>query len=67
MKFLISLLRNIKSQEVPKYLGRWRIEYCDVRITNIVKLANEDHCGACSQYTLDNSHVQNTQSEIKGN
>jgi len=65
MKFIISIIKSIKSKELPTYLGRWRIEYCNVKINNTVKLANEDHCGACSQYSLDKINVTNKQNRIK--
>jgi len=66
MNFIISIIKNITSKEVPTYLGRWRIEYCNVKINNIVKLANEDHCGSCSQNSIDKINFTNKQSEIKG-
>ena len=53
MTFIISIIRNIIPKKIPTYLGRWRIDYCKVKINNIVKLANEDHCGICNQYALD--------------
>ncbi len=53
MKFLISIIKNIIPKQLPTYLGRWKIEYCNVKINNTVKLANEDHCGTCNQYSLD--------------
>ena len=66
MKFIISIINNIKSKEVPTYLGRWKIEYCNVKINNIVTLSNEEHCGGCSQYSIDKINITNKQSEIKG-
>lgn len=65
MKFIIDMIRNIRSKQLPTYLGRWKIEYCNVKINNTVKLANEDHCGSCSQYSLDKINLSNKQSEIK--
>jgi len=53
MKFILSIIRNIIPKEIPISLGRWKIEYCNVKINNTVKLANEDNCGSCSQYSLD--------------
>ena len=53
MAFILSIIRNIIPKEIPTYLGRWKIEYCNVKINNTVKLANEDHCGTCSQYSPD--------------
>jgi hypothetical protein len=52
MNFILSIIRNIIPKELPISLSRWRIEYCNVKINNTVKLANEDHCGNCSQYSL---------------
>jgi hypothetical protein len=66
MNFIISIIKNIKSKELPIYLGRWKIEYCNVKINNTIKLANEDHCGACSQYTVNNINITDKQNEIKG-
>jgi hypothetical protein len=65
MKFIISIMRNIIPKELPTCLGRWRIEYCKVKINNIVKLANEDHCGSCSQYSLDKINYKYKQYDIK--
>ena len=53
MAFILSIIRNIIPKEIPIYLGRWKIDYCNVKINNTIKLANEDHCGTCSQYSLD--------------
>ena len=48
MKFVISLIRNIIPEALPNYLGRWKIEYCKMKINNKIDLANEDHCGCCA-------------------
>lgn len=53
MNVLMSFLRSITPREIPKYLGRWRLDYCKVRINNTIELANEDHCGTCGQYALN--------------
>ena len=66
MAYIISIIRTIIPKELPTYLGRWKIEYCNVKINNTIKLANEDHCGACSQYTLNNINITDKQNEIKG-
>ena len=52
MSYIISIIKTIIPKKLPTYLGRWRIDYCNVKINNTVKLANEDHCGTCSQYSL---------------
>lgn len=66
MKFVISLIRNIIPEALPNYLGRWKIEYCKMKINNKVDLANEDHCGACGDYSLDKINLINKQNENKG-
>ena len=38
MKFVISIIRKIIPEELPRYLGRWRIEYCKMKINNKVDL-----------------------------
>ena len=53
MNILMSILRSITQKETPKYLGRWKIDYCKVKINTTIDLANEDHCGTCGQYALN--------------
>ena len=65
MSFIISIIRNIIPKEIPTYLGRWKIEYCNVKINNTIKLANEDHCGSCNQYSTDKINYIKTQKTIK--
>jgi hypothetical protein len=65
MNYVTSIISNILPKEVPKYLGRWRIEYCKVKINNIVEMANVDHCGSCGQYALDKLNSRNKYIEIK--
>ena len=50
IKPIMSILKNIIPKQIPKYLGRWRIDYCKAKINNTIDLANEDHCGTCGQY-----------------
>jgi hypothetical protein len=50
MKFISRFVKNILSTETIKPLGRWKLEECN-KLTNYkIDLANEDHCGVCSQY-----------------
>ena len=53
MKFLATLIKKIRRNEMPKPLGRWNIEYCDKKMNKKIDLSNEDHCGPCGQYILD--------------
>jgi hypothetical protein len=65
MSFIISIIRNIIPKEIPTYLGRWKIDYCNVKINNTIKLANEDHCGSCNQYSTDKINSIKTHTTIK--
>jgi len=59
MKFIITIIRNILPKDLPKPLGRWRIENCNKQMNNKVDLSNEDHCGPCGQYVLEKTVVMN--------
>ena len=44
-------------------LGRWNINYDEEKLTTIIRLANEDHCGVCNEIQItqpqqlkENSH-----------
>ena len=45
-------------KELPKPIGRWRIENCNKQMDKKIDLSNEDHCGPCGQYAL--SKIENT-------
>ena len=36
----------IKTREI-NLLGRWKPEYCQIKLDKKIDLANEDHCGPC--------------------
>ena len=52
MKYIINMINKFFRKEMPKPLGRWKIENCNKQINNKIDLSNEDHCGTCSQYAL---------------
>jgi hypothetical protein len=73
MKHIINYLSNIIKKELPKPIGRWKIEYCDKKINNKIDLSNEDHCGPCGQYAKlkinkdicnDNNIINNNDNNI---
>jgi hypothetical protein len=41
-------------------LGRWNIDYCSKKTNTKIDYANEDHCGPCGQYTI-NEKIKNQQ------
>ena len=57
MKFL-SVIKNLIPKKIPKPLGRWGLEYCNIKINQKVDLSNEDHCGPCGKYALEKLHVK---------
>ena len=63
MRIIINLLSKILPKDLPKPVGRWRIEDCSKKINNKIDLSNEDHCGPCGQYAktkIENTKVQNS-------
>lgn len=44
-------------QYIPKKtgtpLGRWNLDYFKEKVDNKIDLANEDHCGVCSEYSKE--------------
>ena len=53
MKFIITIVKKFIPKDLPKPVGRWRIENCNTQMNNKVDLSNEDHCGPCGQYALN--------------
>ena len=52
MRYLKNIILNFLPKEIPKPLGRWRMEQCNKKINDKIDLSNEDHCGPCGQYAL---------------
>ena len=52
MRYLKNIILNFLPREIPKPLGRWRMEQCNKKINDKIDLSNEDHCGPCGQYAL---------------
>jgi len=46
-------------KQLPKPVGRWRIENCNIQMNNKIDLSNEDHCGTCGQYALEKIESMN--------
>jgi hypothetical protein len=60
MKYIINIIKKILPKEIPKPVGRWRIENCNSVINNKIDLSNEDHCGPCGQYALEKIDKEKT-------
>jgi len=62
-----NIINNFRSKNIPvPLLGRWNTDYCKIKINRKVDLANEDHCGVCSNY-LDNKILENERKNLKKN
>lgn len=64
MKYITTILRKLIPKDLPKPVGRWRIEECNKKINNKVDLSNEDHCGPCGQYALEKMEVKHNQPSV---
>lgn len=55
---IVSIIKNlfIKTCSKPTPLGRWRIETCNIKLNNKIDLSNEDHCGPCGEYVINNKN-----------
>ena len=52
-KYIKSVMSKLfPKKELPKHMGRWRIEDCHKQTNHRIDLSNEDHCGPCGQYAL---------------
>ena len=62
--YIKSLMSKLfPKKEMPKHMGRWRIEDCHKQTNLRVDLSNEDHCGPCGQYAL--SKIDSKQTALK--
>jgi len=52
MQFITKILQRISLKELPKPVGRWKLDYCNTKLNNKIELSNEDHCGSCGQYAI---------------
>ena len=53
MKYITAIIKKLIPKDLPKPIGRWRIENCSSTLNNKIDLSNEDHCGPCGQYALE--------------
>ena len=65
MKRIIDYISKFIPKELPKPVGRWKIEQCNTKINNKIDLSNEDHCGPCGQYAMEKIEFNNNKKKIK--
>ena len=61
MKYIRSIITKLLPKEIPKPVGRWRIENCKSVMNHKIDLSNEDHCGPCGQYALEKIELTNSE------
>lgn len=59
MKYIITIIKKFMTKDVPKPVGRWRMENCNAQMNRKIDLSNEDHCGPCGQYALEKIESKN--------
>ena len=59
MKYITTIIKKILPKDIPKPVGRWRIENCNKAMNHKIDLSNEDHCGPCGQYALEKIELKN--------
>ena len=59
---IINIIKNLIPKELPKPVGRWKVEECNIKMNNKIDLSNEDHCGPCGQYALEK--IESKKNEI---
>lgn len=62
MKYLKTAIKKFFPKDLPKPLGRWRMEHCNKKTNGKIDLSNEDHCG---QYALEKIELEKI--ELKNN
>ena len=67
MKRIISYLSKLIPTELPKPMGRWKVEHCNKKMNNKIDLSNEDHCGPCGQYAKTKTDSQDIKYHEKQN
>jgi len=62
MKFILTFVQRFVIKEIPKPLGRWKVEQGNA-MNHKIDLSNEDHCGPCGQYALNKIKPSNIPSK----
>jgi len=65
MERIITILKRFIPKQLPKPLGRWKIEDCNKKMDHKIDLSNEDHCGPCGQYALEKKELISNKKILK--
>lgn len=62
---IIKFMERIRKPEPTIMLGRWKLTYCEDKVSNKLHRSNEDHCGICvdppREETSKNRHLSRNQ------
>lgn len=61
----MNFFRRIFRKKYPIVLGRWNLNYDEEKISRIVHLANEDHCGCCFEEKPKHLILSNINNNMK--
>ena len=64
MRFIKSILQRFLPKELPKPMGRWAPQECNIKLNQRIDLSNEDHCGPCGQYLLSKKEEDITKMKV---
>jgi len=59
MRTFFNIIKKMVSGNDIRPLGRWNIDYCNIKTNNKIDLSNEDHCGTCGQYAISKLSPEN--------
>jgi len=59
MRTFFNIIKKMISGNDIRPLGRWNIDYCNIKTNNKIDLSNEDHCGTCGQYAISKLSPEN--------
>jgi len=55
--YIRNIIKRLFPKELPKPLGRWKVENTNKQMNHKIDLSNEDHCGPCGQYALSKTKI----------
>ncbi len=58
MKSITKLIKFFTKETPSVRLGRWKLDYCNKKMNRKIDMSNEDHCGPCGQYEIEESPKQ---------
>jgi len=61
MKYIVNIVKRFLQKDLPKPVGRWRIENCNSQLNRKIELSNEDHCGPCGEYALAKNDLKKSE------